>query len=180
MAALNGRFASNWSVKAEYMFIGLGDRHVSTTCGSASLASGATVGGGQFCFDHEFPGIHTAKIGLNYRFGSSGSRTDRTLGPRRGFSTRPRSDTLRRPAFPAGLFFAGERRTAKARPRCIAHAGILCHVGRGSDRQGVTGNPFVDTVARNDSSASDLSETVSTARLGGSWRAPTPSLWSAA
>jgi outer membrane immunogenic protein len=62
---------SNWSVKGEYMFIGLGDRHVSTTCGFASLASGATVGGGPFCFDHEFGGIHTAKIGLNYRFGAS-------------------------------------------------------------------------------------------------------------
>jgi len=69
---LEWAFARNWSVKAEYMFIGLGDRHVSTTCGFASLASGATVGGGQFCFDHEFPGIHTAKIGLNYRFGGVG------------------------------------------------------------------------------------------------------------
>jgi outer membrane immunogenic protein len=75
-AALGGglewALASNWSVKAEYMFIGLGDRHVSTTCGSANLGSGATVGGGQFCFDHEFSGIHTAKIGLNYRFGGVG------------------------------------------------------------------------------------------------------------
>jgi outer membrane immunogenic protein len=63
----------NWSLKGEYMFIGLGDRHVSTTCGFASLASGATVGGGPFCFDHEFGGIHTAKVGLNYRFGGSTS-----------------------------------------------------------------------------------------------------------
>jgi outer membrane immunogenic protein len=62
---------SNWSIKGEYMFIGLGDRHVTTTCGFASLASGATVSGGPFCFDHEFSGIHTAKIGVNYRFGSS-------------------------------------------------------------------------------------------------------------
>ena len=74
--------------------LALGDRHVSTTCGSASLASGATVGGGQFCFDHEFPGIHTAKIGLNYRFGGSVSRTERTLGPRRGFSTEAPAPTL--------------------------------------------------------------------------------------
>jgi outer membrane immunogenic protein len=51
------------------MFIGLGDRHVSTTCGFASSIAGTTIGGGQFCFDHEFPGIHTAKVGLNYRFG---------------------------------------------------------------------------------------------------------------
>jgi outer membrane immunogenic protein len=63
---------SNWSIKGEYMFIGLGDRHVSTTCGFANLASGATVSGGPFCFDHDFSGIHTAKVGLNYRFGGWG------------------------------------------------------------------------------------------------------------
>jgi outer membrane immunogenic protein len=62
-------FSGNWSIKGEYMFIGIGDHHVSTTCGFASLASGATVGGGQFCFNHEFGGIHTAKVGLNFRFG---------------------------------------------------------------------------------------------------------------
>jgi len=63
---------SNWSIKGEYMFIGLlGDPRVSRTCDVATLASGATVGGGPFCFDHEFRGIHTAKVGLNYRFGVS-------------------------------------------------------------------------------------------------------------
>lgn len=61
--ALNG----NWSVKAEYMFIGL-DRTL-TSCGTATTATGAAVAGGQFCFDHEFGGVHTAKVGLNYRFG---------------------------------------------------------------------------------------------------------------
>jgi len=60
-----------WSVKGEYMFIGLGDRHLGTTCGFATLASGATVSGGPFCFDHDFSGIHTFKVGLNYRFGGS-------------------------------------------------------------------------------------------------------------
>jgi outer membrane immunogenic protein len=30
------------------------------------------VSGGPFCFDHDFSGIHTAKVGLNYRFGGSG------------------------------------------------------------------------------------------------------------
>jgi outer membrane immunogenic protein len=62
-------FADNWSIKGDYMFIGLGDLHTETSCSSATLASGATVGGGQFCFNHEFHGVHTAKIGLNYRFG---------------------------------------------------------------------------------------------------------------
>lgn len=65
---------NNWSIKGEYMFIGLGDLHTSTTCGSATLASGATVGGGPFCFNHDFNGIHTAKFGLNYRFGGSAYR----------------------------------------------------------------------------------------------------------
>jgi len=31
--------------------------------------SGATLAGGPFCFNNTFGGIHTAKIGLNYRFG---------------------------------------------------------------------------------------------------------------
>jgi hypothetical protein len=38
-----------------------------TSCNVATLASGATVGGGQFCFNHH--GVHTEKVGLNYRFG---------------------------------------------------------------------------------------------------------------
>jgi outer membrane immunogenic protein len=61
--------AGNWSVKAEYMFIGLGDRHTETSCSFATLANGVRVGGGQFCFNQEFQGVHTAKVGLNYRFG---------------------------------------------------------------------------------------------------------------
>jgi outer membrane immunogenic protein len=61
-------FADNWSLKGEYMFIGLDD--TLTSCGFATAPSGATVAGGLFCFSHDFGGIHTAKIGLNYRFGS--------------------------------------------------------------------------------------------------------------
>ena len=66
-------FAGNWSVKAEYMFVGLGDLHTETSCSNATLATGAVVGGGPFCFNHDFQGIHTAKIGLNYRFGPVGA-----------------------------------------------------------------------------------------------------------
>jgi outer membrane immunogenic protein len=63
---------NNLSVKVEYMFIGLGDHHDTlTTCGTAITPAGAAVGGGSFCFNHDFSGIHTAKIGLNYRFGPS-------------------------------------------------------------------------------------------------------------
>ena len=61
-------FADNWSVKAEYMFIALDENR--TNSGLATRASGAIVGGGPFSFNHDFGGIHTAKIGVNYRFGS--------------------------------------------------------------------------------------------------------------
>jgi len=62
-------FAPNWSIKAEYMFIALGDHDV-TSCGTATLASGAVVPGGLFCFNHSFPDLHTVKVGINWRFGS--------------------------------------------------------------------------------------------------------------
>jgi outer membrane immunogenic protein len=61
---------NNWSIKGEYMFIGSGDGL--TTCAFAAAPGGVAVAGGQFCFNHKFPGIHTAKIGLNYRFNSAG------------------------------------------------------------------------------------------------------------
>jgi outer membrane immunogenic protein len=62
-------FADNWSIKGEYMFIGIGDNHSLSSCGNAIAPAGNVVGGGPFCFNHEFGGIHTAKVGLNYRFG---------------------------------------------------------------------------------------------------------------
>jgi outer membrane immunogenic protein len=58
-------FDWNWSVKAEYMFIGLDNTNA---CGFD--ANGVGAGGvGTYCWNHELDGIHTAKIGLNYRFG---------------------------------------------------------------------------------------------------------------
>jgi outer membrane immunogenic protein len=62
-------FAPSWSVKAEYMFIALGDDGGFQTCSPAITPSGGTVANGPFCFNHSFSGIHTAKVGLNYRFG---------------------------------------------------------------------------------------------------------------
>jgi len=62
-------FAQNWSVKGEYMFIGLDNNF--QTCGSAitpPTAAVPVVPGGPFCFNHHFDGINTFKIGLNYRF----------------------------------------------------------------------------------------------------------------
>jgi outer membrane immunogenic protein len=62
-------FAPNWSVKGEYMFIALGDDGGFQTCGNVTTPSGTILAGGPFCFNHSFSGIHTAKIGLNYKFG---------------------------------------------------------------------------------------------------------------
>src|SRR5215468_2825532 len=51
-------FAPSWSVKAEYMFITLGDHHGFQTCGTAQKANnGGPVGGGDFCFNHGFDAI---------------------------------------------------------------------------------------------------------------------------
>jgi outer membrane immunogenic protein len=61
-------FAQNWSVKGEYMFIGLGDNNGFQTCGPVTTPSHTTLAGGPFCFNNSFGGIQTAKIGLNYRF----------------------------------------------------------------------------------------------------------------
>ena len=59
-------FDWNWSVKAEYMFIGLDSN---AACGFNGLASVNTPAVGTYCWNHELDGVHTAKIGLNYRFG---------------------------------------------------------------------------------------------------------------
>ena len=59
-------FANNWTLKGEYMFIGLDDTF--TSCNVATAQNGAIIRGGPFCFNHDFGGVHTAKIGLNYRF----------------------------------------------------------------------------------------------------------------
>jgi hypothetical protein len=38
--------------KAEYMFIGLGDLHTETACGTTTLATGTVIGGGPFSVGH--------------------------------------------------------------------------------------------------------------------------------
>jgi outer membrane immunogenic protein len=63
---LEWAFAQNWSVKAEYMFIGLDNEF--QTSGLGTTSTGAVVSGGPFVFNHRFDGINTAKVGLNYRF----------------------------------------------------------------------------------------------------------------
>lgn len=54
-------FNANWSVKAEYMYIALG--------GTQTLFVPPAIAGLDAYWDHENTGIHTAKVGINYRFG---------------------------------------------------------------------------------------------------------------
>ncbi|MEZ5889057.1 MAG: outer membrane beta-barrel protein [Xanthobacteraceae bacterium] len=56
-------FDWNWSVKAEYMYIGL---DTVAACGYSNVGG---FGPGAYCWNHDLEGIHTAKVGLNYRFG---------------------------------------------------------------------------------------------------------------
>jgi outer membrane immunogenic protein len=59
-------FTNTWSVKAEYLFIDLPDSvRVCGVGGAGGFSEGST-----WCGTHSLPsGIHTAKLGLNYRFG---------------------------------------------------------------------------------------------------------------
>jgi outer membrane immunogenic protein len=64
-------FAPNWSLKGEYMYIAANDNSSFQSCGFASTPPGAAVPvvpGGPFCFNNSFPGIHAAKLGLNFKF----------------------------------------------------------------------------------------------------------------
>jgi outer membrane immunogenic protein len=55
-------FGDQWSVKAEYLFLALSTTY--QVCG----AGGGSVAGTNFCSSHSIDGIHTAKVGVNYRF----------------------------------------------------------------------------------------------------------------
>jgi outer membrane immunogenic protein len=59
-AGIEWAFAPQWSVKAEYMFIGLDGND--QACGALAVA-------GTFCWNHDVDGIHTAKVGMNWRWG---------------------------------------------------------------------------------------------------------------
>ncbi|QPF85534.1 porin family protein [Bradyrhizobium genosp. L] len=56
-------FAANWTVKGEYLYLGLDNNY--SVCG----AGGASAAGSAFCGNHNVEGIHTGKIGINYKFG---------------------------------------------------------------------------------------------------------------
>lgn len=54
-------FASNWSLKGEYLY--LATRETITVTGTTGPAPGTPVSN-----THTDPGVHTAKLGLNYKF----------------------------------------------------------------------------------------------------------------
>jgi outer membrane immunogenic protein len=57
-------FTNNWTLKGEYLYLGRGDSYLA--CGrDANVAQ-------TFCWNQEPSGIHTAKLGLNYKFGWGG------------------------------------------------------------------------------------------------------------
>ncbi len=52
----------NWSVKAEYLFLGLNKSY--GVCGPGAAAAAGSI----WCSVHNVEGVHTVKVGLNYRF----------------------------------------------------------------------------------------------------------------
>jgi outer membrane immunogenic protein len=61
-AGIEYAFSYNWSVKAEYLYIDT--RSSESACGVA----GGALAGLIYCWQQEVPGLHTVKVGLNYRF----------------------------------------------------------------------------------------------------------------
>jgi outer membrane immunogenic protein len=56
-------FFPQWSVKAEYLFLGINELEHLNTPATVVACDGA------LCFNHDFPhGVHTVKAGLNYHF----------------------------------------------------------------------------------------------------------------
>ncbi len=55
-------FAPHWSVKAEYLYLGI--QESIEACGPG----GANAAGLTFCWKHDLGSIHTAKLGVNYHF----------------------------------------------------------------------------------------------------------------
>jgi opacity protein-like surface antigen len=51
----------NWTIKAEYLFLDLNETY--SVCGPG----GGTAAGSTFCSSHSLHGIHTGKLGVNYK-----------------------------------------------------------------------------------------------------------------
>jgi opacity protein-like surface antigen len=61
-AGIEWAWTGNWTLKMEYLFLGLNENHA--VCG----AGGGTAAGSTFCAGQTINGIHTTKLGLNYKF----------------------------------------------------------------------------------------------------------------
>jgi opacity protein-like surface antigen len=57
---------SSWSVKGEYLYLATDESYLVTGPGNQVRVGPADI----FSWRHDVPGIHTAKIGVNYKFGS--------------------------------------------------------------------------------------------------------------
>lgn len=57
-------FNPSWSVKGEYLFLGINKTYA--VCGPGA----ATAAGSTFCSNHNIEGVHTFKVGVNYHFNS--------------------------------------------------------------------------------------------------------------
>jgi len=57
-------WTGNWTLKMEYLFLGLNDTYA--VCGPG-LVGGV---GATFCANHTLEGVHTTKLGFNYKFSS--------------------------------------------------------------------------------------------------------------
>jgi opacity protein-like surface antigen len=55
-------WTGNWTMKAEYLFLGLNETYAA--CGPG----GGTAAGSTFCSNRSIDGVHTGKFGLNYKF----------------------------------------------------------------------------------------------------------------
>ena len=66
-AGLEYALAGNWSIKGEYLYLGI-DETVQA-CGPQSNPAVPASFGATFCSNTNVHGVHTGKVGLNYRFG---------------------------------------------------------------------------------------------------------------
>jgi opacity protein-like surface antigen len=56
-------FAPQWTVKAEYLFLGINNQSFAV-CGPG----GGGAAGSTFCSNHSVGGISTGKVGVNFHF----------------------------------------------------------------------------------------------------------------